>query len=394
MLRKKVGRRKGRRTKGFFFRNGRGWFTKVRGKFIALVGPDGQRLRDERIEERLLREAAARQLIRPEKVPESAIQDAQVGEACAKYLDHLAAQSDLKTRTGQAKTYIDRGQTLFDFCYGLPGEFFCDGDQKKRAAKGDPEPKRIHAGFGTKLCSELTPAHIDQWLKAHKWSPGGRRIRVQAVKRALNFAVERKVILQNPIRGYKLPKSTSRITYLTPEQQSLMIAAAGSAFGLALKVCIRTGARFGCEFAALSDRHVRDHGDRMEWVFKPAESKTKRQRIVRIADPEIVQLVRERMGHGAIFRNKNGEPWTRRMLSQNFRRARAKVEKQGVRLDADACMYACRHTYAKRTLEGYWTGKPASIKTLARLMGNTVQVCIDHYLQFSEADNEMLWGSA
>jgi hypothetical protein len=41
MLRKKVGRRKGRRTKGFFFRNGRGWFTKVQGKFVPLLGPNG-----------------------------------------------------------------------------------------------------------------------------------------------------------------------------------------------------------------------------------------------------------------------------------------------------------------------------------------------------------------
>lgn len=81
MLRKKVGRRKGRRTKGFFFRSGRGWFTKVRGQFVPLMGSDGQRLRDERIEERLLKEAAARQLVRPEKVPESAVLDVEVGEA-------------------------------------------------------------------------------------------------------------------------------------------------------------------------------------------------------------------------------------------------------------------------------------------------------------------------
>ena len=89
--------------------------------------------------------------------------------------------------------------------------------------------------------------------------------------------------------------------------------------------------------------------------------------------------------------NQNGEPWTRKMLSQNFRRAKAKLKDP---LDDDACMYSCRHTYAKRVLEGFWTGRPASINSLARLMGNTVKVCIDHYLLFSEADNEMLWGAA
>jgi len=28
---------------------------------------------------------------------------------------------------------------------------------------------------------------------------------------------------------------------------------------------------------------------------------------------------------------------------------------------------------------------------LARLMGNTPQVCRDHYLQWSEIDNDLLW---
>ena len=35
----------------------------------------------------------------------------------------------------------------------------------------------------------------------------------------LNFGVERKMIPRNPIKGYKIPKSSSRITYLTPEQE-------------------------------------------------------------------------------------------------------------------------------------------------------------------------------
>ena len=129
----------------------------------------------------------------------------------------------------------------------------------------------------------------------------------------------------------------------------------------------------------------------MEWTFKAEESKNKKLRIIRITDSEIIRLVSERLpGNGPLFRNQDGKPWTRDMLSQNFRRAKARIKG----LDEDACMYSCRHTYAKRTLEGYWSGKPTSIKTLARLMGNTVQVCIDHYLRFSEADNEGLWGAA
>lgn len=404
MAPKKIGRRKGTRNKGFFFRSGRGWYTKRDGQFIPLLDENGARLRDKDTPERLLREASARVVLNVPAQPVIEQQassdwklDAPVGEVCAAYLAFLrTGAGDIgRQPTGPAKTYVDRGQTLFDFCYGLPGEFFCNGDTKKREAKGSPEGKRLHEGFGMLLCSELRPGHVDEWLRLRKWKKGGWRTRVQALKRAFNFGVERKMIDANPIRGYKLPRSATRITYLTPEQEAAMREAAGWAFATALKVCIRTGARFGCEFAALRRKHVRDHGDRMEWVFKAEESKTKRLRIVRVTDPEIIALVRQGLKTGdPVFKNSHGRAWTRKMLSHSFRRVKQKVRKKGILLDEDACMYSCRHTYAKRTLEGFWSGKPVSINTLARLMGNSVQICIAHYLQFSEADNEMLWTSA
>jgi integrase len=399
MVRRAIGRSKGRSTKGYFYRAGRGWFTKADGRFIPLTDESGERFREKKVSEDMLKDASARVRVsvRATQPPvrAEAQRDAQVGEVCRDYLSHLKAQADLSSKQGIARTYLDRGRTLFDFCYGLPAKFFCEGDVEKRAKLTAKErPKKTHAGYGDRQCSELTPTDIDRWLAAHVWKSGGRRIRLQALRRAFNFAVERQVIAKNPIKGYKLPKATSRITYLTPAQEESLLKASSPAFALALKFCIRTGARFGCEFAALCGRHVKDHGDRMEWIFKADESKTKRQRIIRITDPEIIRVVRARMNDGPIFRNESGTPWSRIMLSQNFRRAKARIKKQGVSLDPDACMYSCRHTYAKRTLEGFWTGKLASIKTLARLMGNTVQVCIDHYLQFSEADNEGLWETA
>jgi integrase len=401
---KKLGRSKGAKTKGYFYRAGRGWYTKIDGKFEPLHDEHGERLREKETDARTLKEAFRRSIRAEPKVPESAATpspegDAQVGEVCAKYLADLKAQAGEigPHPKGMAKTYRDRGQTLFDFCYGLPGEFFCDGDVQKREAKGNAEAKRIHDGFGHLLCSELTQAHVDDWLNAHAWE-GGRRTRIQALKRALNFGVERKMISVSPLRGMKVPRTVSRVTYLTPEQETAIVVVGTPEFRIALKVCIRTGARFGSEFAALESRHVRDHGSRMEWVFKPSEHKTGRmtgrQRTILVTDPEILEIIRKQMKEhpsGPLFRSASGEPWNRRMLSQNFRRAKARLSKKGISLDTDACMYSCRHTFAKRVLEGYWTGKPTSIKTLARLMGNTVQVCIAHYLQFSEADNEMLW---
>ena len=97
---------------------------------------------------------------------------------------------------------------------------------------------------------------------------------------------------------------------------------------------------------------------------------------------------------GPLFRNSDGAPWTRQNLSQRFRFLKYRLEKRGIEFDSDCCIYSCRHTYAKRTLEGYWTGRPCNIETLARLMGNSPQVCRDHYLQWSTVDSEFLWENA
>lgn len=51
----------------------------------------------------------------------------------------------------------------------------------------------------------------------------------------------------------------------------------------------------------------------------------------------------------------------------------------------------CRHTFAKRTLSGYYTGKPVTIEVLAGLMGNTPKVCWDHYAAWADQYNDPLW---
>jgi site-specific recombinase XerD len=154
---------------------------------------------------------------------------------------------------------------------------------------------RIHKGYGRLPIQDIIPLHIDQWLNAHKDWKGCRRTRIQAVKRAINYAVEKGLITKNPIRGYKTPKANSRVTYITSEQEQSLLKAANRALRIAIKVCIRTGARYYSEFCKLTRQHVKDHGDRMEWVFQPHESKTRKLRTIRIADPEILGIVREEM---------------------------------------------------------------------------------------------------
>src|SRR5262249_14166652 len=161
----------------------------------------------------------------------------------------------------------DRADTLYDFCTGLPSRF-----RDKENGKTPPIPTQddyVHRGYGRMPISEFKPLHIDQWLHAHETWKGGKRTRVQAVKRAFNYGVESGLIPANPIKGKRLSKQNARVTYLTPEQETALLNEANEAFAIAIKVCIRTGSRPGCEFGKLTARHVTDHGDKMEWRFGP-----------------------------------------------------------------------------------------------------------------------------
>lgn len=378
----RLGRAKGSRNRGYFYRAGRGWVTKIDGRFVPLEFENGQRMRDRAIPAAELK-AATKRAESPSPATNGDTASATILDVCTAYLAKV--QDD-----GAPKTFKDRAETLFDFCFGLPPRF--------RESEEKPKPTdRIHPGYGGKAVNELRPLDIDQWLAKHKTWKGGRRSRIQAVKRALNYGVESGLIEANPIRGYKVARQNARVTYLTPEQEAALIEAGNPAIGTAIKVCIRTGARPGCEFAKLTAKHVKDHGDRMEWTFRPSEAKTRRVRIIRVTDPDILAIVRQQVAKhpkGPLFRNTQGEPWRRENLTLSFRKLKERLIDKGMEFDKDTCMYSCRHTYAKRALQGYWTGKQINIETLARLMGNSPQVCRDHYLQWTETYNEPLWESA
>ncbi len=391
------GRRKGSRNKGFFYRDKRGWVMKVGTRFVPLLDEQGNRLRDKVTPKEVIEAAYDRLKARVKAEAEAKLSGVKLPDTVT-ILDVCMLYLVKAEHEDSAKTFKDRADTLYDFCTGLPARF-----RDKKNGKEVPEPTEsdyIHRGYGKMPISELKPLHIDQWLHAHATWKGGRRTRVQAVKRALNYAVESGLIPANPIRGKRLAPQNARVTYLTPEQETALIDAANPAFAMAIKVGIRTGARPGCEFGKLTARHVIDHGDKMEWRFGPNEGKrtrANRTRVIRITDPEIIAIVREQIAKhpdGVIFRNTLNEGWTRDCISRSFRETRKRAELTGVQFDKDACMYSCRHTYAKRTLQGYWTGKQTNIETLARLMGNTPQVCAAHYLQWTDSYEGPLWESA
>jgi hypothetical protein len=111
--------------------------------------------------------------------------------------------------------------------------------------------------FGKLPISSLKPFHLNKWLQAHPTWRGSKRSHIQAIKRVINFAVESGMIEANPVKGYKAPKQNARVTYITPAQEKALYEAAKPPMEMAIQVCIRTGARPGCEFAPTVIRLLR-----------------------------------------------------------------------------------------------------------------------------------------
>ena len=365
-----------KRNVGYWYRKDRGYWVASAGKnkYPPLADEAGNRLTDPKATQAAKR-AYARWLAGD---PQETVAGATVDEVCLRFLDSI--------EHGNQTTYRMRADDLHNFCKGLPDRL---RGSKERPAAAD----RIHPGYGARAAASLTWADIDDWLAANEdWGIAGRGRRAyQGLRRAFNFGVERKLLESNPIKGYPVPQTRARATYYTPEIEEALIAGSTPAMALALRVLIRTGVRPVCEFAALTADRVEETAKGQIWRF-PEGSKGSKKRDIYVP-AEIAQLVREQMADhpGQVFRNERGKPWVYKALKSAFERARNKVKAQGLPLCEEACLYTCRHTFAKRMLTGYWTGKPITLEFLSKLMGNTIEVCWRHYAQWSEAHTDPLW---
>ncbi len=376
MAKRKTGRSKGGRNKGYWFRVHRGWYVTEGRSAIPLCDEQGNHIKSSENEEEA-KSAYARYVLkvgqRSKRVTLTTL------EACRIYLDNVQS-------SGSPETYRLRVALLFDFCTGFPARF--------RESKTRPTPKdRIHAGYGAKPVMELTRLDVEHWVKAH---PGWKSPRpaLQAVRRAVNYCRESGLIEVNPIRGLKIPQSGRRVAYITPEVEEAIYRYARPALALAVKVCIKTGTRREVEFASLESRHVEESPKGQRWRFPANESKgRKKERIIYVPD-DIARVVRKliRQHKGKVFRDKTGKPRTRRSLQSAFRWLKRRLQRKGVTPAEPFIPYTCRHTYAKRRLGGYW-GPAITLEVLAQLMGNTPKIAFDHYAAWREAYTDPLWNA-
>jgi len=314
-----------------------------------LLDKTGEHLKAPRTPEEVLKDVYARyRLGLQEQMKREAVGDtALVGRICQDYLDYAKANN-------RPSTFAKRGEYLFDFCHGLPAKFWDYG--RGRPVATPTAADYLHDGYGNRTVGQLIPMDVQRWLDKHPtWAKGTRRIALQGLKRAINYAVAMGLRVKNPIRGFKVGTGGKRVTFFTPEMEAELYNNSFKALATAIRVCIRTGARYACEFAKLTARHVEETPKGMLWRFSPEESKNHKPRTIYVA-PEIAEIVRplmKRYPTGPLFRNRWGNPWTTDAMRRAFLRLEDRLVEKKIILDEDACLYTCRHTFAKRTLGGY-----------------------------------------
>jgi integrase len=227
---------------------------------------------------------------------------------------------------------------------------------------------------------DIAPRHVRAWLNAERkrtWGQSTHRSAVTILKRLLNWAVENRLLAQNPIKDFERPAATRRERVLTPEERAEILSwyPEGDAFHDFLTALMESGIRPG-EAMKVTAEDV-DFGLGI-WVLHGKTTKrTGKSRIIYMT-PVLVELTKKlvaRHPEGPLFRNEDGNPWNRQAIRDRFRR---KQKSKG--LDKDITAYVYRGTWATDALEA---GVPDA--TVAELMGHSgTAVLHKHYSKLRE----------
>ncbi|HEX3151161.1 MAG TPA: tyrosine-type recombinase/integrase [Gemmataceae bacterium] len=192
---------------------------------------------------------------------------------------------------------------------------------------------------------DLRPFHLQEWVDGHEdWNPGMKRGRLQAVQRALNWAVKQGRIDKSPIAFMEKPPPGKRENVIEPETYAAMHERTSGEFQDLITVCWEVGCR-PQEIWRVEKRHLDVSGSR--WVFPAKEAKGKRKiRVVYLTEAALLVCMRlaKSFPTGPLFRNSDALPWNRHSVSCVFLRMKKRLRKKFALVDF-------RHTFATRSLQ-------------------------------------------
>jgi integrase len=251
--------------------------------------------------------------------------------------------------------------------------------------------------FGSAPAATFPPLSFTRWLDDHEGWKGSRRCCTVAVKRLFNWAVEHKLLSENPLRSVKRRPRKRRNRVLTPEERGFIFAKIpDEQFREFVFAMLDTGCRPG-EIMSVSAANV--SRDFSMWVFDEHKTEHTGQARVVYLTPEICELTRKLVAvylEGPLLRSTRKfegvrRPWTRNGIRCRFKRLREKFQKLREALPperrgeipdlAGVTAYVLRHTFATQALSN-----GLSTPVVASLLGHRLTKMLeDHYNHLDQA---------
>jgi integrase len=233
--------------------------------------------------------------------------------------------------------------------------------------------------LGGLTLSAIKPTHVDNWIQSQYGDLSGstRNAAGRCALRAFNWAVEKGEIPKNPIKGIEKARPSKRKVYIDEKQWVSIVAefSADDPFADFITIMRETGCR-PQEARAVEALHW--NRDDATWVFPVDESKGKREaRVVPLNNraTEITRRLALKYPFGPLFRNEDGEPWSRHSINCRFKRLSERLTKRiGTKFKVFA--YAIRHTFVTDALR-----RGVDPVTLAAICGHSPKMTMEIYAQ-------------
>ncbi len=255
--------------------------------------------------------------------------------------------------------------------------------------------------FGSAQAADFSPLAFTRWLDDHPGWKGARRNAIVAVKQMFNWAVENRLLTDNPLKHVKRPPKKKRNRVMDPaEREFLYKAIRDEQFREYCFALLETGAR-PMEVASVTAAHVSRDGSK--WVFDEHKTDhTGEARIVYLTPP-VQELTRKLIAlypEGPLFRStrKFGgvrRPWTRNGIRCRFKRLREKFQAQREKLPPERkheipdltgiTSYVLRHTF---TTQALLNGVPVPV--VSALLGHkSIKMVDEHYNHTDQVTDQL-----
>lgn len=200
--------------------------------------------------------------------------------------------------------------------------------------------------------NEINRGDVLKWIESHKsWGDGGKRSAIACINSCMNWARGRDRIPYNPVEGIEKPPKGRRETIIDSDQRAKILKAIEEPeFKDAFVVLTDQGLR-PQEIRDLEARHL-DLAAGIAALPRGEHktgAKTKRERTIYLTDASIAILRRlaKRRKTGPLFRDPDGNAWTRHTMHTRFKWIRAKCPD----VPSDLSAYVMRHTYVTNAIE-------------------------------------------